>query len=178
MSEHDVSASWPVAELDRVARLRVLAAGIPGATFREYRVRSDFEHAWSILADLERSVPVYDGQVTRLDVVDRTPAPDGVGERLQARVRVSKWTGPLTQRFDIDLSPGWCWMVADPQLYLVGMAAEPDGTGTRLGHLEGVPLPTGRALRPLVGPALRLLRPLHRHHVEGDIKGIIELIDG
>jgi hypothetical protein len=167
-----------MAELDRVARLRVLAEGVPGATFREYRVRADFDHAWSVLADLEHSVPIYDGQVTRLDVVDRAPAPDGVGERLRARVRVSKWTGPLTQRFDIDLAPGWCWMVADPQLYLVGMAAEPDGNGTRLGHLEGVPLPTSRRLRPVVAPALRALRPLHRHHVDGDVRRIIRLIDG
>jgi hypothetical protein len=68
--------------------------------------------------------------------------------------------------------------VADPQLYVVGMAAEPDGTGTRLGHLEGVPLPSARALRPVVGRALRLLRPLHRHHVDGDVRGIVRLIDG
>ncbi len=171
--------TWPIAELDRIARLRVLAAGVPGSVFREYHVDADFDRAWSVLTDLEHSVPIYDGQVTRFDVVDRSPAPDGDGERLRARVRVSRWTGPLTQRFTVDLSPGWCWMVGDAQLYLVGMAAEPDpaGAGTRLAHLEGIPLPTPPALRGLAGRGLRALRHLHRHHVDGDVRRIVELIE-
>ena len=171
--------TWPVAQLDRVARLRVLAEGVPGAVFREYRVDADFERAWSVLTDLEHSVPIYDGQVTRFEVVERSPSADGAGERLRARVRVSRWTGPLTQRFQVDLSPGWCWMVGDAQLYLVGMAAEPDpaGTGTRLAHLEGIPLPTARSLRRFVALGLRALRRLHAHHVDGDVRRIIRLID-
>lgn len=176
--------SWPTAGLDRVQRLRVLAAGVPGATFREYRVAAPFERAWGGLADLERSVPTFDGQVRRLEVVGRSTladhpgAGDAEGVHLRARVTVSRWTGPLVLPFEVDLADGWCWMVARPQLYVVGMAAEPDGDGTRLGHLEGIPAPVPRAARPLVAGALRLLGRAHRHHVEGDVRRITALLEG
>lgn len=164
--------TWPTAELDRVQRLRVLAAGLPGSVLREYRVDAPFERAWEVIGDLERSVPQYDGQVTGLRVVERSAD----GTRLHVRA-TSRWNGRRGLPFDVDLTEGWCWMVARPQVYVVGMAAEPDGDSTRMAHLEGIPLPAPRLLRKVLRPALVAGGHLHRRHVDGDVARIIQLIE-
>ena len=61
-------------------------------------------------------------------------------------------------------------MVARPQVYVVGMAAEPlagDPGRTRYLHLEGVPR-NGR----LLGPLVRATTAIHRRHVASDVDGI------
>jgi hypothetical protein len=87
------------------------------------------------------------------------------------------WLGRRAIGFDVELRPGWCWMVARrPQLYVVGMAAVPDGDGTLFGHLEGVVLPAPRWVSPLVRPILAVSRLRHRHHVPRDVDGIERLL--
>lgn len=73
---------------------------------------------------------------------------------------------PLTLRFQVELREGWCLMRS--RVYLVGMAAVPQGEQTRYAHLEGLPWHGGRLLR--------LLRPLFRRVVGGDIRGIVRTL--
>ena len=73
---------------------------------------------------------------------------------------------PLTLRFQVELRQGWCLMRSGT--YLVGMAAAPLGAQTRYAHLEGLPWRGGRLLR--------LLRPLFRRLVGGDVRGIVRTL--
>ncbi len=60
--------------------------------------------------------------------------------------------GTLGQRarFDVVLRPGWCWMQS--RLWVGGMAAREETTGTRIGFLGGLRVPGAgllvRGLRP------------------------------
>lgn len=155
------TSDWPVAELDGIARLRVVAAGLPGVTLHERVLAASFEVVWGYVGDLERSAPAFDSDVSSLTIRRRD------GDRLRIVARGPWWLlkGPLG--FDVDLRPGWCWMVSRPRLYVVGMAAEPDGDRTRLGHLEGV---VGD--RRLLRPVLALSRWRHRYHVPRDVDRI------
>jgi hypothetical protein len=148
---------WPTARLDGVGRLRALAAGLPGTYVAERLIDAPFEDVWGFVSDLERSVPQFEADVSRLRIVR------SAGERL----RVHSWVPgvPVPLAFDVVLRPGWCWMVSRPQLYVVGMAAEPEGDRTRYAHLEGL---VGRFL----GPVLPLSRRRHRRHVPHDLDGI------
>lgn len=67
---------------------------------------------------------------------------------------------------EVELRDGWCLMRS--RTYLVGMAAEPLGDQTRYAHLEG--LPSHRAA------ALRILRPVFRRVVHGDVNGIVRTL--
>lgn len=160
-------SGWPTAELDGIARLRVLAAGLPGVVVHERVLAAPYDAVWGFLSDLERSAPAFDSDVASLRILRRT------GDRLLIESRGS-WrllSGPL--RFDVDLTDGWCWMVSRPQLYVVGMAAEPDGPDrTRFGHLEGVVAPGSPATRAIAAPVLALSRWRHRHHVPRDVDRI------
>jgi hypothetical protein len=73
---------------------------------------------------------------------------------------------PLPLRFQVELREGWCLMRS--RAYLVAMAAVPLGEQTRYAHLEGLPW--------RVGPLLRLLRPLFRRVVGGDVRGIVRTL--
>jgi hypothetical protein len=165
---------WPDAGLDRIARLRVLAAGLPGAAVVEARLDAPFDRVWGWVSDLERSVPSFDAGVRSLRVVRREPAGDG--ERLRIRSTAAALWLPVT--FDVDLAPGWCWMASRPQAYVVGMAAEPDGDGTRYAHLEAVAFAAPRAVRPLLAPLLAASRARHRRHVSRDVAGIRRGVEG
>ena len=164
LADDAVADPWPVASLTPSARIRAIAAGLPGVAVVERVLDAPFDRVWEFIADLERSVPTFDRQVAGLRIVERD------GTRLVARA-TSSWRlvrAPL--RFDVDLEDGWCWMVARPQVYVVGMAAEPlagDPGRTRYLHLEGVPR-NGRVLGPLV----RATTAIHRRHVASDVDGI------
>ncbi|QYG91397.1 hypothetical protein HC251_02400 [Iamia sp. SCSIO 61187] len=155
---------WPTATLDPGARVRALAAGLPGAVVQEGVLAAPFGRVWGFIADLERSVPTFDVDVAALRILRR----DGTRLRVLAR---SSWRlagAPLG--FDVDLEDGWCWMVSRPRLYVVAMAAAPDPADpgrTRYAHMEGLAL-SGRALAPL----LRVTRRRTRRHVASDVAGI------
>ena len=147
---------WPVAILDRVRRLHVLAAAIPGAVVRDRRMNAPFDAVWSIAGDLEGGVPRFEPLVSSARILWR----DGDRLTLATRGRGGGF------RFDVELRPGWCLMQEQRRRYLVGMAAEPDPEDparTRFAHLEGVPRTAGRLLTPLVGLAvLNDLRGIER----------------
>jgi len=121
---------WPVAELDSIRRLRVMAATLPGVVLSELVVPASFDRVWATAADLETVLPVMIRDFRRVSVseVDK--------ERYRMNVR-----GRLGQRarFDVVLRPGWCWMQS--RLWVGGMAAREETIGTRIGFLGGLRLP-------------------------------------
>lgn len=164
---------WPAARLDRIARVRALAAGLPGTWVEERVIDGSFEHTWDFVADLERSVPLFDSDVSRLRITRRQ------GTRLRVRT-VSSWRFLwFPASFDVELEPGWCLMRSRPQAYVIVMAAEPAGEGrTRFAQLEGVAVPAPRRLGHLLRPLLAASRWRHRRHIPHDIAAIERFVTG
>jgi hypothetical protein len=158
---------WPQAELGPLARLRVLAEGLPGTVLHEATIDGSFDRVWGWARDLERSIPTFDRLVASVRIVRREARPGG-DDRLRVVTRGTGRGCYLPMGFDVDLGVGWCWMVSRPRGYVVGMAAEPDGDRTRWGQLEGIALSTPGLFRPL----LRATRWRHRRHVGHDVEGI------
>jgi hypothetical protein len=129
---------------DPVDRLRVLAAGLRAPLYAERRIGLPFEQVWTVIADLEGELPHL------ISFVRQFRVPPGDSERKTAQaVDVLGFRGP----FDVRLSPGWCLMQS--RLVTMGMAATPDGGGTRLavcGSMRpAVLLPVQRGYRRLLG---------------------------
>lgn len=131
---------WPVADLDAIRRLRVLAAAVPGAVVAETTLPASFGQVWAVAADLEHELPRYlrDVRSVRITHAD--------GERLQADAR--GYAG-LRARFDIVLRPGWCVMRS--RFLLGAMAAVAHGERTRFAFLTGVHVPAQRQAAPALG---------------------------
>ncbi|MFG2005232.1 hypothetical protein ACGFNU_39415 [Spirillospora sp. NPDC048911] len=131
--------NWPVAELDAVRRLRVLAAATRGAMYAEQVIDVSFHDAWTVAVDLEHEFPKLLPDVRSLHVIHTE------GERLEAQAR-----GRLGQRarFRIVMRPGWCWMQS--RFLVGGIAAVAEGESTRVAFMGALRLPGARALRPLL----------------------------
>jgi hypothetical protein len=160
----DPTSRWPQATLDPLARLGLVEAAMPGSAATEAVIDAPFDRVWGYVADLERSVPEFDRLVRRIRIRSRRPADDnddGGAETLDMQA----WQVgvPAPMRFDVRLEPGLCLMRGWGRLYFVGMAARPEGDDrTRFRHVEGVPL-----------PGARLLRPVFRRTTAGDMAGLI-----
>ena len=148
-----MNQDWPVAELDPVRRMRVLAAATPGVAYAEKLIPVPFSAVWEAASDLEHELP---RMITDLRSFEITSAR---GERLTARAR-----GRLGQRarFDVVLRPGWC--VMQSRFLIGGMAATAESEGTRFAFLGGLRLPGLRLIDPLLRPPSRALalRPIRR----------------
>ena len=148
-----MNQDWPVAELDPVRRMRVLAAAIPGVAYAEKLIPAPFSAVWDAASDLEHQLP---RMITDLRSFEITSAR---AERLTARAR-----GRLGQRasFDVVLRPGWC--VMQSRFLIGGMAAAPEGESTRFAFLGGLRLPGIRLLDPMLRAAAQplALRPITR----------------
>jgi len=158
MSEHGHERDWPVAALDRIGRLHVLAEAIPSVSIAEAVLDAPFERVWGWVSDIETSTPRFDGMVRRLRIRHR----DG------NRLRIMAWQGPgalVPLPFDVVLEDGWCLMRAAGRLYVVGMAAEPFGERTRFALMEGVPRRGGGLLRGVTG-----------RHVLGDVRRLARIL--
>ena len=142
-----------MAELDPVRRMRVIAAATPGVAYAEKLIPAPFSAVWEAASDLEHELP---RMVTDLRSFEITSTR---GERMTARAR-----GRLGQhaRFDVVLRPGWCAMQS--RFLVGGMAAAPDGAGTRFAFLGALRLPGIRLLNPVLHPAAQslALRPIRR----------------
>ena len=152
-----VRESWPVAELDPVRRLRVLADVMPWLTVAERVIPAPFEAVWDIASDLENELPRLEGGYVRSLRITRAE-----GERLEALVH-----GPVGIRdtFAIVLRRGWCWM--EGRVLCAAMAATPAEEGTRFAWAAGLRLPGGGLLHPFTRRALdRTLQRLERHVLE------------
>jgi hypothetical protein len=136
-----MTQNWPVAELDPIRRLHVLAQAIPGLMLSELLVPAQFDRVWAAAADLESALPVMIRDFRRVSVTEFDT------QRLRMDVR-----GRLGQRarFDVVLRPGWCWMQS--RLWVGGLAARQEAAGTRIGFVGGLRVPgaglIARALRP------------------------------
>jgi hypothetical protein len=164
------TSGWPTAELNPIARLRVLAAGLPGVWVEERVIDAAFDRVWEFAADLEVSAPAFDTDVAELRVVERDD------DRLTARVRGARRFLGLSWWVEAELRSGWCWMVTRPQFYVVGMAAEPAGTATRFAHLEGVNVTGSAALVALARPLHTASRWRHRRHVPHDVDELERIV--
>jgi hypothetical protein len=154
--------TWPVADLDVIRRLSVLAAVVPGAVVAETRIDAPFEQVWAVAADLEHELPHYLRDVRSMRIAWRS------GERLEAYAR--GYAG-LRARFDIVLRPGWCVMRS--RFLLGGIAAVPDGDQTRIAFLAGTHVP-GQAL---AAPALRAVGRLAAPRVLANLTERVRLRD-
>ena len=136
---------WPVADLDPLRKLRVMAAATPGIELTELTIDAPPELVWQVASNLQAEMPRL---VRDFRSVTVTPV---TGERLVMHAR-----GYLGQRarFDVLLRPGWCWMQS--RFLLCGMAVAPAPGGTRFGFLGGIRAPGATLLHPLlhvIGPA-------------------------
>ena len=154
MSQHQ---GWPVAELDAVRRLRVLASA-RGGLYAEGAIAAPFERVWAVAADLEGELPRYLPDVRFLRITATT------GDRLEADAR-----GRLGLRalFDGVLRPGWC--VLQSRFLIGGIAAVPDGQASRVAFLGSFRVPGLRLLRPLLAPLERRVGTLILRRLEARI---------
>lgn len=162
---------WPSATLDRIARLRVVAAGLPGVHLHERELEAGFDDVWAFVSDLERTTPLFEPDVASLRILEQ----DGTRWRIQ--VRMPRWAAGMPLRLDVTMQDGWCWMITRPRLYAIGIAAEPTTTGTRVAHLEGLFLPVPAWVRPLTKPLLAVSRWRHRIHVPRDLARMAALLE-
>jgi len=145
-----MTQDWPAADIDRIARLHVLAELTPGAVVVETVLPDTFDRVWTVASDLEAELPRY-----LPDVRSFTVTRDH-GERLHAHAR--GYLG-IRARFDVILRPGWCLMRS--RFLLGAMAAEPMAGGTRFAFLGGFRFPGLR----LFAPMIRLLGRAALRHV-------------
>jgi hypothetical protein len=119
---------------DPVRRLRVLAAGLHAPMYTEEHLALPYERVWAVASDLSTELPHL------VPFLREFRVPPGDADHKQALA-----IGPsgLTEPFEVRLSPGWCLMQS--RLIVGGMAAVPEGDGTRFAVL-GAARPT--ALRP------------------------------
>lgn len=142
-----MTSHWPAADLDAVRRMRVLAASIPGVVHGEAHINASFDRVWAFIHDVEISIPALITDVRSFRVVEHSDSPTAEGEeRLKAKA-----VGLLGNRgaFDVILEPGWCLMQS--RLVIGGMAAVPEGDGTRFTVCGGLRFPGGRFLAKAVG---------------------------
>lgn len=52
-----MTQDWPVAELNPVCRMRVIAAATPGAAYAEKLIPAPFSAVWEAASDLEHELP-------------------------------------------------------------------------------------------------------------------------
>lgn len=131
-------ADWPVAEVDPIRRMRVLAAAtLFPVNLRESLVPAPMDRVWAVAADLEHELPRMLSTVRSVRITQLR------GEELELLA-----VGVLGQRarFDVVLRPGWCVMRS--RFVLGAMAAAPEGEGTRFAALVGYRLPGARLMRP------------------------------
>ncbi|MFE3054476.1 SRPBCC family protein [Nocardia sp. NPDC059239] len=141
-----MTVDWPIANLDPVRRLRVLAAGIPGAVVTETFLDADPHQAWETLSDLERTVPQIQPHVRQFRIV---------GEEHGRMVADVRGYAGLRARMSIDMQPFLCCMQS--RYLVVGMAVTPEGNGTRFARMQGLrfPRPFPAVLMPLADNTIR-----------------------
>jgi hypothetical protein len=152
------AVTWPVAELDQIARLKVLAAAMPNAGVGEVVLDLPVEDVWSWLMDFEHTTHKFDTEVRKVRVRRRTDR----GVKIWAWARLT----PIPLGFDVTIEPGFCLMRGAGRLFVVVMAAVPDGEGgTRYAHAEAVPR-----------RGLGWLRPMLQRVVDSDLRRLRRVV--
>lgn len=131
--------NWPDAALDNVQRLRVLAAGVAGATVTERVISAPLEDVWPLVADFEGTFGDIEPDMQGVTV----SKVDGEHVELLARSRFG-----FRARLQAVHRPGWFWAQSRFLLVAVAAASEPGG-GTRVATTGGVRVPGRAALVPV-----------------------------
>lgn len=134
-----MTVNWPSATPDAVHRLRILAAGVPGAAVTERILEAPIDKVWAVLTDFEDGFATVQPDMHRVRVIAR------VGDRIEIRAR-----GRFGQRAHLRgvVRPGWCWLQSRFLIIAMAAAAEPDGR-TRVALTGGVRVPTKAAIVPI-----------------------------
>ena len=110
--------------VDAVTRLRLMAAGLHTTLYAEEHLELPYDKVWAVASDLAGELPHLVPALREFRVQP------GDADRKRALA-----VGPLGCRsaFDVRLAPGWCLMQS--RLVVGGMAAVPEGDGTRFAML-------------------------------------------
>ena len=146
-----MSSRWPVADIDSVRRLRIMAAVVSGATVSERVIDASLERVWAVLADFPHGFAQVQPDMRDVRVVERA------GDQIVVRA-VSKH-GMRARLYGTE-RPGWCWLQS--RFLIIAMAAAPERDGrTRVALTGGVRIP-GRAAIVPVGARREARRTLNR----------------
>jgi hypothetical protein len=130
---------WPVAELDPVRRLHVMAAAVRGARVTERVLDAPLAEVWAVLTDFEGGFAAVQPDMGRVRVTQRK------GERVSVTA-VSR--RGFRARLHGMVRPGWCWLQSRFLIIAMAAASEPDGR-TRVALTGGVRLPGRAAIVPI-----------------------------
>lgn len=143
--------------LDPIARLRVIAAGLPEAAFVETILDAPYASVWRVASDLEQGASKFESAVQALEILQRQ------GERLQVAVLTSDGGRLL---MEVILRDGYCLMQSEP--VAIGMAARPEGQRTRFAHFECLRgRPADAAAETKLMAEVRTIERLARHDGSG-----------
>jgi hypothetical protein len=138
--------------LDPIARLRVIAAGLPDVGFVEAVLDAPYASVWGVASDLEHAVPKYESAVRAVEILQRR------GERLKITVQVSDGT---RLAMEVILRDGYCLMQSEA--VAIGMAARAEGRRTRFAHFECLRgRPVDAAVETKLAAELRRIEQLAR----------------
>jgi hypothetical protein len=135
-----MTATWPIAELNAVQRLHVLASAT-GATYATTTAHAPIEQVWAVIEDLEHELPHLLPDVRRFVITSRDQ------DRLQGEA--TGYLG-LRARFEVVLRPGWC--VMQSRRLLGGFAATTTIDGTEVAFLSRLRVPGRSVLAPILDP--------------------------
>ncbi|MFF4368705.1 hypothetical protein [Streptomyces sp. NPDC001594] len=119
-------------EIDDIHRLRIMAAGVRGATVVERTLPAPFEEVWPLMSALDFLPDLHHTRLLHTE-----------GDRIELLAR-SKYG--FRARLRGYRRPGWCWLQS--RFLLVGLAAAPVPEGTRIALTGGVRVPTRAAVLP------------------------------
>ncbi|MFJ8210960.1 hypothetical protein [Streptomyces sp. NPDC096033] len=119
-------------EIDDIHRLRIMAAGVRGATVVERTLPAPFEEVWPLMSTLDFLPDLRHTRLLRSD-----------GDRIELLARSKYGFRAHLRGFR---RPGWCWLQS--RFLLVGLAAAPVPGGTRIALTGGVRIPTRAAVLP------------------------------
>jgi hypothetical protein len=123
-----MSQTWPsAAQLDPVSRLRILSESISSVLYAEKHIPVPYYQLWSVASDLEQQMPRLITGLSSFRLAEATAS------RIEARAAGVMGT---SARFDVVLRDGWCLMQS--RFVVGGMAARPEGDGTRFAVLGGL----------------------------------------
>ncbi|QSB03914.1 hypothetical protein [Natronoglycomyces albus] len=146
--------TWPNASIDTVTRFRALSAAVAGAHVAERFINAPFDDVWAYISDLEGGFGDIEPDMRNIHVRHYD------GHRIVAVARSRLGMRALLRG---TLRPGWCWLQS--RFLIIGIAAQPEGTGTRVAMTGGLRVPGRARLAPLGvrRTAQRSLIRLERH---------------
>jgi hypothetical protein len=133
------NSPWPVAELDPVRHLHVMAAAVRGARVTERVLDAPMADVWTVLTDFEGGFATVQPDMRRVRVARRD------GEQVSVAAVSRRGFRALLHG---TIRPGWCWLQSRFLIIAMAATSEPDGR-TRVALTGGVRLPRRAAIVPI-----------------------------